>query len=238
MPGGSEFEEGGKMELREAFVSRKNRFRLLERGLELAGFAPGSRLLESGCATGEGTAHLAGLGYASLTAVDIDASAIEKASLRAPGCTFFCADARELPFSDGAFDGIISEAAFSVIDGKERAAAQYARVLASGGRLLLNDFAVAGGDGAAGAPGVPCLDGVQSMERYRSLFEAAGFSCVYEKEEYGEYVGIAMSLGRAYGVPPAEAGRYVVSAFGRDGYVADFFAHTKLTYCQMIFEKK
>ena len=57
-------------------------------------------------------------------------------------------------------------------------------------------------------------------------------------EEYGEYVGIAMSLGRAYGVPPAEAGRYVVSAFGRDGYVADFFAHTKLTYCQMIFEKK
>lgn len=70
MPGGSEFEEGGKMELREAFVSRKNRFRLLERGLELAGFAPGSRLLEAGCATGEGTAHLAGLGYTSLTAVD------------------------------------------------------------------------------------------------------------------------------------------------------------------------
>lgn len=89
------------MELREAFVSRKNRFRLLERGLALAGFAPGSRLLEAGCATGEGTAHLAGLGYTSLTAVDIDASAIEKASLRAPGCTFFCADARELPLQTG-----------------------------------------------------------------------------------------------------------------------------------------
>ena len=36
------------MELREAFVSRKNRFRLLERGMELAGFAPGSRLLPHG----------------------------------------------------------------------------------------------------------------------------------------------------------------------------------------------
>lgn len=228
---------GGKMELREAFVGRKNRFRLLEKGLGLAGFAPGARLLEAGCATGEGPARLLELGYTRLTAVDIDAAAIEKAALRAPGCAFFCADARELPFADGAFDGIISEAAFSVIDGKERAAAQYARVLAPGGRLLLNDFAVAGGGGAQ-APGVPCLDGVQSMELYRGLFGAAGLDCVYEKEEYGEYVGIAMSLGRAFGVPPTEAGRYVVAAFGRDGYVADFFAHTKLTYCQMIFEKK
>lgn len=197
--------------------------------------APGLASPGGGCATGEGTAHLAGLGYTSLTAVDIDASAIEKASLRAPGCTFFCADARELPFSDGAFDGIISEAAFSVIDGKERAAAQYARVLASGGRLLLNDFAVAGGDGAAGAPGVPCLDGVQSMERYRSLFEAAGFSCVYEKEEYGEYVGIAMSLGRAYGVPPAGGWAATSSPASTGRLRGGFFAATqKLTYADDI----
>lgn len=238
MPGGSEFESGCCMELREAFVSRKNRFRLLERGLTLAGFGPDSRLLEAGCATGEGAGRLAELGFARLTAVDIDAGAVEKAAARVPGCAFFCADARALPFADGAFDGIISEAAFSVIDGKERAAAEYARVLAPGGRLLLCDFAVAGGERPGDAPGVPCLDGVQSMARYRAVFEAAGLACTYEREEYGEYVGIAVSLGRAYGVPPAEAGRYVVSAFGRDGYVSDFFAHTRLTYCQMIFEKK
>ena len=75
------------------------------------------------------------------------------------------------------------------------------------------------------------------MARYRAIFEGAGFACAYEKEEYGEYIGIAMSLGRAFGVPPAEAGRYIVAAFGKDGYVADFFAHARLTYCQMLFKK-
>lgn len=227
------------MSLRDAFVSRRNRFRLLDKGLGLAGFGPSSCLLEIGCATGEGTLHLAEAGFARLTAADIDAAAIEKARTRVSGCRLVCADARELPFSDGEFDGIVSEAAFSVISGKERAAAEYARVLACGGRVLLNDFAVSGGSAAAGdGPGVPCLDGVQSMDRYRELFEAVGLVCIYEKEEYGEYIGVAMSLSRAYGVPAAEVGRYVVSAFGRDGYVSDFFAHTRLTYCQMIFEKK
>ena len=40
-------------------------------------------------------------------------------------------------------------------------------------------------------------------------------------------------------VVPSEGGDDVAPSLrGRDDYVADFFAHTKLTYCQMIFEKK
>ncbi len=110
-------------------------------------------------------------------------------------------------------------------------------MLRRGGSVLLCDFALAGDGEGRGRPGIPCLDGVQSMARYRAIFEGAGFACAYEKEEYGEYIGIAMSLGRAFGVPPAEAGRYIVAAFGKDGYVADFFAHARLTYCQMLFKK-
>ena len=72
---------------------------------------------------------------------------------------------------------------------------------------------------------------------YRAVFGAAGFECACESEEYGEYIGIAMSLGKAYGVPPTEVGKYIVSAFGRDGYVTDFFAHTRLTYCRMLFKR-
>ena len=110
---------------------------------------------------------------------------------------------------------------------EEAAAGEYARVLRRGGSVLLCDFALAGDGEGRGQPGIPCLDGVQSMARYRAIFEGAGFACAYEKEEYGEYIGIAMSLGRAFGVPPAEAGRYIVAAFGKDGYVADFFAHAE-----------
>lgn len=224
------------MELREAFVKRKGRFKLLELSLAAAGFPKAAPLLEVGCATGEGSAHLAELGYTRVTGVDIDAEAIAQARENCPGVRFVCADARHLPFADGAFEGIISEAAFSVIDGKAEAAREYARVLAPGGLVLLHDFAAA--ESAHTQPGIPCLDGVQSMAGYRAVFGAAGFECACESEEYGEYIGIAMSLGKAYGVPPTEVGKYIVSAFGRDGYVADFFAHTRLTYCRMLFKRK
>ena len=225
------------MELREAFVKRKGRFKLLERSLAAAGFPKAAPLLEVGCATGEGSAHLAELGYTCVTGVDIDAEAIAQAREKFPGVSFVCADARHLPFADGAFEGIISEAAFSVIDGKAEAAREYARVLAPGGLVLLHDFAAAA-EHAHTQPGIPCLDGVQSMAGYRAVFGAAGFECVHGSEEYGEYIGIAMSLGKAYGVPPTEVGKYIVSAFGRDGYVTDFFAHTRLTYCRMLFKRK
>lgn len=223
------------MELREAFVKRKGRFKLLERSLAAAGFPKAAPLLEVGCATGEGSAHLAALGYTCVTGVDIDAEAIAQARENCPGVRFVCADARSLPFAAGSFAGIISEAAFSVIDGKAEAAREYARVLAPGGLVLLHDFAAAAD--VHTQPGIPCLDGVQSMEGYRAVFEAAGFECVHGSEEYGEYIGIAMSLGKAYGVPPTEVGKYIVSAFGRDGYVTDFFAHTRLTYCRMLFKR-
>lgn len=226
-----------EMELREAFMGRKGRFRLLERSLAAAEFPKDAPLLEVGCATGEGSAHLAALGYTRVTGVDIDGEAIEAARENAPGVRFVRADARKLPFEDGGFSGIISEAAFSVIEGKAETAREYARVLAPGGLVLLNDFAAAA-EGAHTRPGIPCLDGVQSMEGYRTVFEAGGFECTHASEEYGEYIGIAMSLGRAYGVPPTEVGKYIVKAFGRDGYVTDFFAHTRLTYCRMVFKRK
>ena len=225
------------MELREAFVKRKGRFKLLELSLAAAGFPKAAPLLEVGCATGEGSAHLAALGYTRVTGVDIDAAAIAQAQENCPGVHFVCADARSLPFAAGSFEGIISEAAFSVIDGKAEAAHEYARVLAPGRLVLLHDFAAAA-EHTHTQPGIPCLDGVQSMAGYRAVFGAAGFECVHGSEEYGEYIGIAMSLGKAYGVPPTEVGKYIVSAFGRDGYVTDFFAHTRLTYCRMLFKRK
>ena len=153
--------------------------------------------------------------------MDIDAEAIAQARENCPGVRFVCGGREAFALADGAFEGIISEAAFSVIDGKAEAAREYARVLAPGGLVLLHDFAAA--ESAHTQPGIPCLDGVQSMAGYRAVFGAAGFECACESEEYGEYIGIAMSLGKAYGVPPTEVGKYIVSAFGRDGYVAGLF---------------
>lgn len=224
--------------LRDAFVRRDKRFGLLDRGIELARFAPGSRLLEPGCAGGEAMEHLSGMGFRELTGIDIDGGAIQKAAARLRGCRLLRGDACRLPLASGSFDGIYSEAAFALLTDKEAAAGEYHRVLKDGGRLLLNDFALRSRTGAQRVKGVPMLAGVQTRERYREIFEAAGFDCLYDREEFPEFIRIAISLSRAFGVSPAELGRYIVASFGGDEYVTDFFSHTQMSYCQMIFAKR
>lgn len=228
-----------KQPLRDSFVKRDNRTLLLDRGLTQAGFTHDSALLEIGCAGGEAAVHLAEAGYRRLWAVDIDPKIVEAARARTDRCTFVCADACRLPFDGGSFDGVFSEAAFSVIADKTAAAGEYARVLRSGGRFLLNDFTLREKRAeAASGTGIPALEGVQTMEVYRRLLESHGMRCVYAREEYPELIRIALSLSRSFQVPPAQVGQHIVSSYGSDGFVSDFFSNAKMSYCQMIFEKE
>lgn len=228
-----------KQALRDAFVKREKRFALLEAGIERARFEKGFALLESGCAGGEAAAHLAEMGYSNICAVDIDSRVIEKAAEQTKEVRFFCADACRLPFATESFQGIYSEAAFSVIPDKCAAAGEFARVLKKGSRLLINDFTLREApEPPVRVEGIPCLEGVQTMRVWRNIFESCGFFCVYEQEVFPEYVRIALSLSRTYGVAPAEIGRFIVSSFGRSKFVSDFFSQAKMSYCQMVFEKR
>lgn len=228
-----------KISLRDAFVKREQRFRLLDKGSALAGFGREGSLLEIGCAGGEAAEYMLRQGYGNLSAIDIDAEAVKEAEKRVSGCRFICADACAMPFEDESFDGLFSEAAFALIPDKAGAAAEYFRVLKKGGKFLLNDFALrikADADRRC-MEGIPMLMGVQTMELYREIFEAQGFRCVYENEEFAELIKIAISLSKTFGISPTEVGKYIVSAFGRDEFVNDFFSQTRMSYCQMIFEK-
>ena len=228
-----------KISLRDAFVKREKRFMLLDSGCKKADFRKNMHLLEIGCAGGEAAAHMSAMGYEKLTAIDIDAEIIETAKKAAPDCLILQADACALPFGDNSFDGIFSEAAFALIPDKKAAAGEYCRVLKSGGRILVNDFALRIKTGADRRcmEGIPMLMGVQTMALYKGIFEEAGFRCVYESEEFAELIRIAVSLSKTYGISPTEVGKYIVSAFGRDEFVSDFFSQTQMSYCQMIFEK-
>lgn len=230
----------GKIPLRDAFTQRKDRFFLLDKGLINAGFTVTLELLEIGCAGGEASEHLSGKGFRKLTAIDIDGAVLERARERAPGCRFICADACAMPFADESFDGVFSEAAFAVIPDKAAAAAEYARILRSGGRFLLNDFALRKPTAAArrDIEGIPCLEGVQTAADYIEIFRNVGFKTVYQKEEYPELVRIAASLSRRYGVPMKEVGSYIQCAFGNSRYVNEFFKNTEMSYYQIVFEKE
>lgn len=228
-----------KISLRDAFVKREQRFKLLDRGCGLAAFSKNNAILEIGCAGGEAAEHMAAAGFNALTAIDIDPNIVCRAQQRVQGCRFLCADACGMPFDKESFDGIFSEAAFALIPDKKAAVSEYYRILKKGGKVLINDFALREESNSRrqSVQGIPMLMGVQTMEVYRQIFEEQGFTCVYESEEFPELIRIAISLSKTYNISPTEVGQYIVASFGRDEYVNDFFSQTRMSYCQMIFEK-
>jgi SAM-dependent methyltransferase len=229
-----------QLPLRDAFQRRENRFRLLDRGIALTGWSGKElRILEIGCANGAAARHVSLGERFDLWAADLDGDAINTGA-EGPLLHFLRADARALPFEAGSFDGIYCEAAFSVIPEKAAAVSEYARVLKPGGRVLLNDFIIRGEPQRErqNSFGIPCFDGVGTMESYIRLFSLWGMSCVYSKEHYFELLGIGASLSRSYRVTGAEISGFIARNFGSDGFVGDFFAKSRMSYAQLIFEKE
>lgn len=234
--------------MRDAFSQRTDRFRLLEQGIRRCGWGCGVHLLEVGCATGEAAAYVAEQFGPRVTGVDTDPAAIRTANQAASGlCGFLCADACALPFQDACFDGLYCEAAFAPLAEKERAVAEYARVLRPGALVLMNDFAIRFDDSdlqRTGVADIPCFQGVRTMAAYREIFERYGFMPVCAEEDAPEFIRIVLRMSRIYGVAPSELGGFLLETFscpaGAEAKQADrleFFSKARLTYCQMLFQK-
>src|SRR6059058_339086 len=75
-----------------------------ERTVDLLHVKPGARLLDVGCGTGHDTRALAMSAGSDGIAVGVDASAVMLKTARTRGGSYLQADARALPYEDGAFD--------------------------------------------------------------------------------------------------------------------------------------
>src|SRR5690606_37933155 len=109
----------------------------------------GERVLDMACGCGYGTALLAERHPdKQVTGVDIDAEAIAYAQrhYRLPNLTYVCADAERFAAEQG-FDSIVSLETIEHLPHPPRLVANYARLLASGGRVI------------ASVPITPTLDG-------------------------------------------------------------------------------
>jgi ubiquinone/menaquinone biosynthesis C-methylase UbiE len=247
-----------RMPLAKAFALRPERFRMLEKGIGSAGWK-GKRLslLEIGCSKGDAAAFLLEENDYRITAIDISRELIDQAleehgpALDKGKLEYMCADAEMLPFEEKSYDGIYSEAAFSPMPNKQKVIEEYYRLLKPGGRVLINDFAIcrdAGQDLRDEVVHIPCFAGVQTMECYRRLFEKAGFETILCREDYGELIRVSAWLCKIYSVNVREIGSYLSSYFRMGNTDSEgckggnsrgmFFKKAKLTYCQMIFEKK
>ena len=112
----------------------------IEHGVTRLEVAPGAPVLDLATGTGWTARRLAALG-AEVTAVDFapDMLAAAQALATAEGrkVTVVEGDAEALPFSDGAFDRIISTFGVMFVQRPEDAAAELARICRPGGRLVL-----------------------------------------------------------------------------------------------------
>lgn len=101
---------------------------------------PGSTVLDVATGTGWTARNCARFG-ARVTGVDFSQGLLDAARDLSdhvrPPIRFECADVEDLPFEDGSFDGVISTFGVMFAPGQKRAAAELARVLRRGGRLVL-----------------------------------------------------------------------------------------------------
>lgn len=99
------------------------------------------RVLEIGAGTGRNGRHF----QAPAVALDRDLRHLERARACGLRADLVCADARALPFKDGAFDQAIESLVFCSLPEPERCLSELRRVVKPGGELRMIDHVLAGG---------------------------------------------------------------------------------------------
>jgi ubiquinone/menaquinone biosynthesis C-methylase UbiE len=112
--------------------------------LDALRLAPGRRALDVGCGLGDDVHALAErVPGGEAFGVDVSEGMIEEARRRArpdQPVSFQVADARALPFADGAFDAVRAERLLMHVPDAPRAVAEMVRVTRPGGRVAAFDF--------------------------------------------------------------------------------------------------
>ncbi len=152
---------------------------------DLAAIVPGERVLDLGAGIGGPSRVLARHYGAEVTALDpterfcrLNETLCQRSSLD-DRVTVVCADGRRLPFADGAFDVVWTQAVLQSVEEKDQLLREIRRVLKPDGRYALLEV-VAGPGGPVQFP-VPWADGPEQSflvgaTELRAVLEGAGFA--------------------------------------------------------------
>jgi len=121
--------DAGLYDKKHSFV-----WKMAEDLLELLAAQPEERILDIGCGTGHLTAKIATRG-AEVMGIDRSPEMVRQAREAYPEIRFEVADATKIPL-DGGFDAVFSNATLHWIKEPEQVAAEIARLLRPGGRLV------------------------------------------------------------------------------------------------------
>lgn len=98
---------------------------------------PPGRALDAACGTGRHTAHLLGLGH-RVAAFDLTRGMLEQVRRRGIDPPVAEGDLRAIPFAGQVFDTVVCGLALAHVGDLRTAAAEFARVLVRGGRLIVS----------------------------------------------------------------------------------------------------
>ncbi len=148
---------------------------------ELAGVAPGQRVVDVACGRGATALLLARELGCEAVGVDLGARAIAQARHAAGAgerASFLVGDAETLPLRDAGFDVALSECSLCTFPDKPRAIAEMARVVRPGGTVAIADVTAD-------------LDALPAALRTA----AAQVACVAEARSSDEYVALLRDAG-------------------------------------------
>lgn len=143
-------------------------------GIALTGYAlsqctlaPGVRVLDVGCGSAATVEYLTDTRPVRVMGLDLSRKLLMAGRQRRRDLTLIQAEGEALPFPGGRFDVLLAECCLSLMDGGERALAEFARVLRAGGTLILSDIYARNADEIPAARSLPlacCLSKALSHE--------------------------------------------------------------------------
>jgi ubiquinone/menaquinone biosynthesis C-methylase UbiE len=105
--------------------------------VDVAGIAPGVRVLDAMAADGDVALTCLARGAAHAEAFDVSAGLVARGRERCPEATWRVADPRALPYDDGSFDAVLSAFGIVLAPRVGTALRELARVVRPGGRVAL-----------------------------------------------------------------------------------------------------
>ena len=100
---------------------------------------PPGKVLDAACGTGRHAEHLAAKGH-DVTGIDASPEMLALARSKVPSATFAEGDFCRLDFEDGSFDLVVCSLALTHVRDLATPIAEFARVVRSGGRVVLSDI--------------------------------------------------------------------------------------------------
>ena len=112
---------------------------LTAKALDHCSFRVGARVVDVGCGTGVSVDYLRHESGLAAIGIDLSSMPLESGRHCNPDLPLVRGSAEKLPFASASLDGIMAECSLSVIADKDRALAEFNRVLRHGGRIVLTD---------------------------------------------------------------------------------------------------